>query len=158
MPDNADEYFSTENIQARMQNDADRISMERMQQGNNGGGDWHIDAWCEQLGFTKEDANIIKCEYDSFFQELFGGQPTSNTPKQYESLRKSVRRGDPKGVLGVLFKTVRTIYFALEKVPVANNLKLWAQIDCLVLSKSKNLVVKQYREALKKNVSLRFAH
>lgn len=120
---------------------------------NNGGGDWHIDAICSVIGFTDAEANIIKCEYDSVFQGIFGGNPRYNSPEQYQSPRSTVRSGDPKGVTGFTFSVIRGLYFTCEHIPALNNLQLWAFVDSVVLRNSTNAIVSSYLEAVKQGVS-----
>ena len=124
---------------------------------NNGGGDWHVDAICFRIGFSETDANIIKCEYDRVLQRVFGGNPTQNTPKQYQAPRSNVRLGDPDGVIGSTFSVVRSVYFSLENTPVLNSLKLWAFVDSVVLRNNTNPVVQSYLSAVKKGVTTQTA-
>jgi hypothetical protein len=126
--------------------------------GGDDGGDWHIDAICVHLGFTNDEANVIKSQYDCALQGFFGGNTLENTPQQYESGRTPVREGDPLGLFGFLFRLARQMYFSLENVPVVNDLRLWAAIDRVVLSRSTNRIVQSYLEAIKQGFSPRIAH
>ena len=86
--------------------------------------DWHIDALCLRFGFSNDEANIIKSQYDCVLQGFFGGDTLENTPQQYELARKSTRDGDPAGFIGTVFSVSRKAYFAIENVPVINDLRL----------------------------------
>ncbi|MFK8186197.1 MAG: hypothetical protein AB8B99_22710 [Phormidesmis sp.] len=121
-------------------------------------GDWHIDALCIRVGFTHDEANIIKSQYDCVLQEFFGGNTAENTPQQYKLERKSTRNGDPTGLIGSVFSLSRKIYFALENVPVVNNLRLWAAIDRLILGRSNHPVVQNYLAAIAQGFTPRTAH
>lgn len=119
-----------------------------------GGGDWHIDLLCVQLQFTEDEANVIKSEYDRVFQKLLGGDATQNQPYQYTNRRTSVRQGDPKGIIGLIFSLIRSVYYSLENIPVVNNLRFWAWLDCIVLKRCDNPIVCRYIQALRKDLPL----
>lgn len=145
--------------QYRAQQAAERdLNRAMYESQSSGGGDWHIDLLCVQLQFTEDEANVIKSEYDRVFQKLLGGDITQNEPSQYTNQRTSVRRGDPKGIIGLIFGFVRFVYYSLENIPVVNNLRFWAWLDCMVLLDSKEPIVQSYVKALQQNFSLSVVH
>jgi hypothetical protein len=114
------------------------------------GSDWHTEKLCELHGFSEEECRLLKCEINRVIQNLFGGTPEENHPSQFLCKRITSRAGDPAGSMGWIFCAVRRVYYAMEYVPILNNLYFWSLFDSLVLTNNDNPVVVRYLASLSK--------